>query len=166
MLPAVEPGRAMQLVAVLRERRGRTHLLAVVVSRVVPEVAHAMKRPHGIATFGWAPAPAVTDADRASLDAAEALTDRLLIKAYDALDDGAKAVLLAGTKAIGAALGISASRWRCTLDQSVPRARVSQKYCRLDGLQRRIQCSFSLACYLLVCFISRCGLLIKSLVKK
>lgn len=53
----------MQLVAVLRERRGRTHLLAVVASRVVPEVAHAMKRPHDIATFGWAPAPAVTDAD-------------------------------------------------------------------------------------------------------
>jgi hypothetical protein len=30
----------------------------------------------------------------------------LLIKAYDALDDGAKAALLSGTKAIGVALGI------------------------------------------------------------
>jgi hypothetical protein len=34
------------------------------------------------------------------------LTDRLLIKAYEALDDGARASLLAGTKAIGAVLGI------------------------------------------------------------
>jgi len=71
-----------------------------------PEVAHAIRRPNDVATFGWDPAPEVTDADRANLDAAEALTDRLLIKAYDALDGGAKAALLAGTKAIGVALGI------------------------------------------------------------
>ena len=100
------PGRAMQLVAVLRELRGSTHLLAVVASGVAPEVAHAIRRPNDVATFGWDPAPEVTDADRANLDAAEALTDRLLIKAYDALDDSAKASLLAGTKAIGVALGI------------------------------------------------------------
>jgi hypothetical protein len=100
------PGRTMQLVAVLRELRGSTHLLAVVASGVAPEVAHAIRRPNDVATFGWDPAPEVTDADRANLDAAEALTVRLLIKAYDALDDGAKAALLSGTKAIGVALGI------------------------------------------------------------
>ena len=100
------PGRAMQWVAVLRKLRGSVHLLAVVASGVAPEVAHAMKRPNDVATFGWDPAPEVTDADRANLDAAEALTDRLLIKAYEALDDGARASFLAGTKAIGAALGI------------------------------------------------------------
>jgi hypothetical protein len=101
------PGRAIQLVAVLRELRGSAHLLAVVASGVAPEVAHAIKRPNDVATFGWDPAPDVTEADRANLDKAEALTDRLLIKAYDALDDDAKAALLAGTKAIGAALGVS-----------------------------------------------------------
>lgn len=100
------PGRAMQLVAVLRELRGSAHLLAVVASGVAPEVAHAIKRPDDVATFGWEPAPEVTDADRANLDAAEVLTDRLLTPAYASLDDNAKAALLAGTKAIGTALGI------------------------------------------------------------
>jgi hypothetical protein len=96
----------MQWVAVLRELRGSAHLLAVVASGVAPEVAHAIKRPGDVATFGWNPAPEVTDADRANLRAAEALTDRLLISAYASLDDAAKAALLAGTKAIGTALGI------------------------------------------------------------
>ncbi|PON15385.1 hypothetical protein C2W62_24105 [Candidatus Entotheonella serta] len=100
------PGRAMQLVAVLRELRGSAHLLAVVASGVAPEVAHAIKRPDDVATFGWDPAPEVTEADRTNLDVAEALTDRLLIRAYESLDDEAKAALLAGTKAIGTALGV------------------------------------------------------------
>ncbi len=100
------PGRALQLVAVLRELRGSAHLLAIVASGVAPEVAHAIQRPDAVATFGWDPAPAYTDADRAKLDAAEALTDRLLHSAYDGLDDHAKAAFLAGTKAIGAALGV------------------------------------------------------------
>lgn len=101
------PGRALQLAAVVRELRGSAHLLAVVASGVAPEVAHAIQRPDDVATFGWDPAPEVTEADRANLNAAEALTDRLLIRAYESLDDGAKAALLAGTKAIGAALSIS-----------------------------------------------------------
>jgi len=100
------PGRAIQLVAVLRELRGSSHLLAVVASGVAPEVAHAIRRPNDVTTFGWDPAPEVTNADRANLDAAEALTDGLLINAYDALDDSSKAALLAGTQAIGIALGI------------------------------------------------------------
>lgn len=100
------PGRALQLVAVLRELRGSAHLLAVVASGLAPEVAHALQRPDDVATFGWDPAPVCTEADRAKLDAAEALTDRLLLGAYDALDDDAKAAFLAGTRAIGAALGV------------------------------------------------------------
>ncbi len=100
------PGRALQLVAVLRELRGSAHLLAVITSGVAPEVAHAVKRPDAVATFGWDPAPENTDDDRANLDAAEALTDRLLISTYESLDDSAKAALLAGTQAIGAGLGI------------------------------------------------------------
>ncbi len=100
------PGRALQLVAVLRELRGSTHLLAVVASGLAPEVAHAITRPDAVGTFGWDPAPAYTDADRAKLDEAEALTDRLLLSAYEALEDNAKAVFLAGTQAIGAALGV------------------------------------------------------------
>jgi hypothetical protein len=100
------PGRAMQLVAVLRELRGSAHLLAIVASELAPAVAHAINRPDAVANFGWDPAPEITEADRAKLDAAEALTDRLLLGAYDALDDDARAAMLTGTQAIGAALGI------------------------------------------------------------
>jgi hypothetical protein len=100
------PGRALQLVAVLRELRGSVHLLAVVASGLAPAVAHAIKRPNDTKTFGWEPAPAVTEADRAALDAAEALTDRLLLGPYGALDNTASTAFLAGTKTIGSALNI------------------------------------------------------------
>ncbi len=104
--PRVEdlPGRAMQLTAVLRELRGSAHLVAVVASGLASEVAHTIKRPNDVGTFGWDPAPEVTDADRAKLDAAEALTDKLLVGAYGVLDDAAGAAFVAGTNAIGAAL--------------------------------------------------------------
>jgi hypothetical protein len=106
--PRVEdlPGRALQLVAVLRELRGSVHLLAVVASGLAPQVAHAIKRPKDVGTFGWDPAPECTDADRVKLDAAEALTDRLLLPPYGTLDAAASDAYLAGTRAIGAALGI------------------------------------------------------------
>lgn len=100
------PGRALQQVAVLRELRGSAHLVAIVASGVAPEVAHAIKRPNDVGTFGWDPAPEITDTDRANLDAAETLTDKLILSAYQALDDADSAAFLAGTKAIGAALGI------------------------------------------------------------
>jgi hypothetical protein len=40
------------------------------------------------------------------LAAAETLTDRLLLRAYGALDDTASAAFLAGTQALGTALGV------------------------------------------------------------
>lgn len=106
--PRVEdlPGRAMQLVAVLRELRGSAHLLAVVASGVAPAVAHAIKRPNDAKTFGWDPAPTCTDADRAALEAAEALTDRLLLRPYGVLDEAARTAFLTGAQTIGAALGL------------------------------------------------------------
>lgn len=100
------PGRALQLVAVLRELRGSAHLVAVVASGLASEVAHAIKRPDDVGTFGWDPAPEVTDADRAKLDGAETLTDQLLLGPYRALDASASAAFLSGTKAIGTALGL------------------------------------------------------------
>lgn len=100
------PGRALQLVAVLRELRGSVHLLAVVASGLAPEVAHAIKRPNDVATFGWDPAPVWGEAERAKLNAAEALTDRLLLGAYNSLDAAASTAFLAGAQAIGAALGM------------------------------------------------------------
>ncbi len=100
------PGRAMQLATVLRELRGSAHLLAVVASGLAPAVAHAIKRPNDVKAFGWDPAPQYTEADRAALDAAETLTDRLLLSPYGVLNDAAGTAFLAGTKAIGTALGV------------------------------------------------------------
>jgi len=98
------PGRAMQLTAVLRELRGSAHLLAVRASGLDAAVAHAIKRPDDVAMFGWAEAPTVTDDDRARLDAAEKLTDELVLDAYGAVDEAGAAALMAGLEAMEAAV--------------------------------------------------------------
>ena len=100
------PGRAMQLVAVLRELRGSAHLVAVKASGLPTPVAHAIKRPKEVAVFGWAEGevPEPTDDDRNALESAEALTDRLLAPAFVALDDTEAAAFLAGLEAIESAL--------------------------------------------------------------
>ena len=96
--------RAMQLIALLRELRGSVHIVALVASGVPAPVAHAVKRPDEVATFGWDPAPVIGADDAAKCEAAEALTDQLLIPSYSGLSDEQAAALLAGTEAIGAAL--------------------------------------------------------------
>jgi hypothetical protein len=56
--------------------------------------------------FGWGEdqVPTVTDADRAGMVEAEALTDRIVTPAYAALDDAQAAALLAGLDAMEPAL--------------------------------------------------------------
>lgn len=104
-LPEDLPARAMQLVAVLREYRGSAHLAAVVASGLSPEIAHYIKRPDDYATFGYGgDAPAVTDAHRAALDAAERLTDAMVLTGYGALDAAEADALLAGVEAMERAL--------------------------------------------------------------
>lgn len=105
-LPEDLPARAMQLVVVLRELRGSTHLLAVVASGLSPKAAHYLRRPDDFALFGWSDAdvPAVTDEDRRAHEAAEALTNRLLLPAYEALDDRGRDALLAGIERMTAAI--------------------------------------------------------------
>lgn len=97
--------RALQLIALLRELRGCVHIVALVASGIAAPVAHALKRPDDVATFGWDPAPVIAADDQAKCDAAEALTDQLLVPSYAGLSDDQAAALLAGTEAIGAALG-------------------------------------------------------------
>jgi hypothetical protein len=101
-----EPGRAMQLVSVLRELRGSAHLLAVRAAGVEPRTAHFASRPDDGAMFGWAEdqTPAVTEADRAAMVEAEAITDRIVTPAYAALDDDGARALLTGLHAMEAAL--------------------------------------------------------------
>jgi hypothetical protein len=100
------PARALQLVAVLREYRGSIHLLSVVASGLRPKEAHYLHRPDFWAMFGWSEddVPDVTDDHRARLQAAEALTDSLVLPAYSVLDPEGAAALVAGIDAIAAAL--------------------------------------------------------------
>ncbi len=101
------PGRAMQLVAMLRELRGSAHLLALVAVGLEPKTAHFLNRPDDMGLFGW-PAgdvPVVTDSDRERLDAAEAMTDRIVRPAYSVLDDAGADVLLGGLRAMMSVLG-------------------------------------------------------------
>ena len=99
-------GRAFQLITVLRELRGGVHLIAVLASGLAPEVAHAIKRPNAVKTFGWDPAPAYTKADCAKLDEADTLTDSLLVASYEGLDAAASDAFVSGIVTIGVALGI------------------------------------------------------------
>jgi hypothetical protein len=81
------PGRTMQLLAVLREFRGSAHILAVLAEGVTPMIAHAAKRPDMVKSFGWGEDEiAVSESDRAALDAAESLTDELVAPAYSVLE--------------------------------------------------------------------------------
>ncbi len=103
--PRVEdaPGRAMQLLALLRELRGSVHIVALVASGVRAPVAHTIKRPGD--AFGWDPAPEIGPEDPAKCEAAEALTDQLLIGSYGSLTDDQAKALVTGTEAMAAAIG-------------------------------------------------------------
>ena len=96
------PGRAMQLVSILREFRGSAHLVAVRAMGLTGKQAHFIKRPNDVAMFGWSPddAPEIGDDDRRRLTEAESLTDRIVAPAYAVLDEAERDHLLAGAKAI------------------------------------------------------------------
>lgn len=100
------PGRAMQLVSVLREFRGSAHLVAVRAMGLTGKQAHFIKRPNDIAMFGWSAedAPQIDDDARRRLDEAEQLTDRIVAPAFAVLNEKERADLLAGAEAIKQAL--------------------------------------------------------------
>jgi hypothetical protein len=99
-------GRAMQLVTVLREFRGSAHLLAVRACGLDAKVAHAIRRPDDVSMFGWGEhdIPPITDDHRATLGAADELTDRLVLPAYSVLDDEGATALVEGMRTIRARL--------------------------------------------------------------
>ncbi len=99
-------GRALQLVAVLRELRGSAHLAAVRASGLSDKEAHFLTRPEAMSLFGWpeGDVPEVDDTHRSARQAAESMTDRMLAPAFAVLDDAEAAALLAGVEAIAAAL--------------------------------------------------------------
>lgn len=100
------PGRAMQLVAILRELRGSAHLIAVRASGLTTKQAHFSKRPNDVAMFGWTPedAPPLGDDLARKMKDAEALTDAIVLPAYSVLDAAGAQTLLDGALAIKAAV--------------------------------------------------------------
>jgi hypothetical protein len=97
--------RAMQNLAVLRELRGSVHLLAVAAQGLSAEMAHRIKRPDDVKTFGYEAGVEPSDADRAKWEAAEELTDQLLCAPYSVLDDTEAAALVAVVDAVAETLG-------------------------------------------------------------
>lgn len=81
------PGRAMQLVHVMREWRGANHLVATTASGLGPLQAILSGDGEGQAKFfGWpGPFPAVTEDLRTRRSQAEEITDRLCSPAFEAL---------------------------------------------------------------------------------
>lgn len=99
-LPDDLPARAMQLAVCHRELRGSAHLAAVIAAGVHPSVAHAIRRPNDIVTFGWPEDLAVTDADRSNLEAADATTNAMSAQHYASLSDEQRAAFVAGVNAM------------------------------------------------------------------
>lgn len=102
-LPPDTPGRAYQLVHVLRELRGSVHVLAVVAAGLGPLAAVLATGGEENATrFGWpGPFPPVAVGAKAS---AEQLTDEVLTRLYaEVLDEGEAAELVGLAKALRAA---------------------------------------------------------------
>lgn len=99
-------GRAMQLVAILREFRGSAHLIAVRASGLTTKQAHFSKRPNDVAMFGWTPedAPVLNDDVAERMKVAEDLTDQIVLPAFSVLDDSGAQALLDGARAIKAAV--------------------------------------------------------------
>ncbi len=99
-VPGDAPAAAYHHIIQHREFRGSAHLVAVIASGLTAEMAHRIKRPADLATFGWTEDVTPTDADRAMLGAAEDLTDQLVLPAYSVLDEAGRTALVDGINAI------------------------------------------------------------------
>lgn len=105
-LPTDAPGRAMVLIALLREFRGSAHLVSLRAAGIDSKTAHFIKRPDMFAVFGYGEdeIPVVTDAHHARMAEAETLTDRIVEPAFAVLNDTERSALVEGLRAIKSAL--------------------------------------------------------------
>ncbi|MGA7757943.1 MAG: hypothetical protein WBL31_12385 [Ilumatobacteraceae bacterium] len=103
-LPEHPAARAYRNVCILRELRGSVHLLTIVASGLAPSVAHAIRRPDDVTSFGWESVPEISDDDRARLAVVDELTDRLLVPSIEVLTDAQREALVTGVGVIGAHL--------------------------------------------------------------
>ena len=99
-------GRAMQLIAILREFRGSAHLIALRAVGLDGKVAHASKRPDMWKQFGYSEdeMPVIDDAINAKMAEAERLTDAIVESAYGTLSDAERDALVDGIQAAKKAL--------------------------------------------------------------
>lgn len=84
-LPQDLPARALQLAVSHRELRGSAHLAAVIAAGVHPSVAHAIRRPNDVTTFGWPEDLTITDEDHANLAVADEMTNSMSAGHYASL---------------------------------------------------------------------------------
>jgi hypothetical protein len=101
-MPTDPAARAYLNAVILRELRGSVHLLAIRASGLRAGVAHAIRRPNDTASFGWDPAPTITNSDRDLLTRADQLTDELLVPAVASLTQEQSAAFVAGAKSLAA----------------------------------------------------------------
>lgn len=85
-LPDDLAGRAMQLIVSHRELRGSQHLAAIVGAGLPVDVAHALRRPDDVATFGWGDIT-IPDGAAETLAAVDRATDALSEQVYSTLSE-------------------------------------------------------------------------------
>jgi hypothetical protein len=100
------PGRAMQLVALLREFRGSAHLVGLRAAGLASMIAHHVKRPDMVQAFGYTEedAPTITDEVHIKLATAEKITDAIVEPAYAVLTEAQRTQLVQGVAALKDAL--------------------------------------------------------------
>jgi len=103
-VPEDTPARAMHACVVHRELRGSAHLAAVIASGIHPSVAHAIRRPDDIATFGWPEDLEITADDSTTLAEVDATTDAMSASHYASLSDSQRDAFAAGIANIAAVL--------------------------------------------------------------
>ena len=100
------PGRALQLIALLREFRGSAHLVALRAVGLPSMVAHSIKRPDMWKAFGYSEEemPKSDDSTKKKLEEAERFTDAIVEPAYAVLSEAQRTALVEGLAAAKAAL--------------------------------------------------------------
>ena len=94
----------MQMTTVLREMRGSVHLVALTACGLSPQMAHRVRRPDDIAMFGWHEGVEVTDDHRTRWQAAETLTDEMLVPAWSSVTETEGRSIVETVSAMQAAL--------------------------------------------------------------
>lgn len=103
-LPEDLPARALHLAVCHRELRGSAHLTAVIAAGVHPSVAHAIRRPNDVTTFGWPEDLAIADDDHANLATADEMTNAMSASHYASLTDEQRTAFAAGIDAMAEAM--------------------------------------------------------------